>query len=438
MPADVLVLGAGVAGLAAAERLAAAGRRVLLLEARDRVGGRIHTLVDPETPHPIELGPEFVHGCPTELVELIGALGLGIDAYPERHQVGPGHRPEHRPDRYPDVRGTLAQLLAQNAATDRPVSDVLRDWQSTPRAPEEVGAMVRYLEGFHAADLALLGSRSLAENESAGDEDGEGMQRVREGYGALARRMADRLDPALVEIRLRSAVRSIRWRPGEVRVELAGGDGDPPPTAVAPRAILTLPLVLLQRALGEPGAVGIEPWPDGWRERFEQLHMGAAHRVTLVFDGRFWARDGEDGPTFVHGMDQPFPVWWTALPSHAPVLTGWIGGPRAEALTGREPDEVLRHAIESLASLFGRDAGWFRARLRRFHFHDWGADPYTGGAYSYGGLGAIEARAALAAPVAGTLVLAGEAVAQAGRNATVHGALASGRLAAALLLASAA
>ena len=216
--------------------------------------------------------------------------------------------------------------------------------------------MVRYLEGFHAADLALLGSRSLAENESAGDEDGEGMQRVREGYGALARRMADRLDPALVEIRLRSAVRSIRWRPGEVRVELAGGDGDPPATAVAPRAIVTLPLVLLQRALGEPGAVGIEPWPDGWRERFGQLHMGAAHRVTLVFDGRFWARDGEDGPTFVHGTDQPFPVWWTALPSHAPVLTGWIGGPRAEALTGREPDEVLRHAIESLASIFGRDA----------------------------------------------------------------------------------
>ena len=82
MPADVLVLGAGVAGLAAAERLAAAGRRVLLLEARDRVGGRIHTLADPETPHPIELGPEFVHGCPTELVELIGALGLGIDVIP--------------------------------------------------------------------------------------------------------------------------------------------------------------------------------------------------------------------------------------------------------------------------------------------------------------------------------------------------------------------
>jgi monoamine oxidase len=128
-------------------------------------------------------------------------------------------------------------------------------------------------------------------------------------------------------------------------------------------------------------------------------------------------------------------VWWTALPARVPLLTGWVGGPRAAALAGRGESAVLRAALDSLASIFARDPTELRSRLRLAYFHDWVADPLAGGAYSYGGIGAVEARAALVRPVAGTLVLAGEAVAQQGRNATVHGALASGRAAAAALLA---
>ena len=162
--------------------------------------------------------------------------------------------------------------------------------------------------------------------------------------------------------------------------------------------------------------------------------MGAAHHVVLGFDARWWARDGEDGPTFVHGVGEPFPVWWSSLPSRVPLLTGWVGGPRAAALAGHGDKALLRLALDSLASVFGRDVADLRSRLRLAYAHDWMADPFAGGAYSYGGVGAIEARAALARPVADTLFLAGEAVAQQGRNATVHGALASGRQAAARLL----
>src|SRR5881296_1128877 len=89
--ADVLVLGAGIAGLAAAERLAAAGRRVLVLEARDRIGGRIHTVDDPGLHHPVELGAEFVHGEPAELVELIRAAGLGLEPVPDRWSHDAAH-----------------------------------------------------------------------------------------------------------------------------------------------------------------------------------------------------------------------------------------------------------------------------------------------------------------------------------------------------------
>lgn len=96
---------------------------------------------------------------------------------------------------------------------------------------------------------------------------------------------------------------------------------------------------------------------------------------------------------------------------------------------------MLGAALESLGSVFRRDAAELRSRLRLAYTHDWSADPLSAGAYSYGGVGAIPAREALVQPVAGTLVLAGEAVAQKGRNGTVHGALASGRSAAHALLA---
>jgi monoamine oxidase len=427
---DVLVLGAGIAGLAAAETLATAGHRVLVLEARDRIGGRIHTVDDPELGRPVELGAEFVHGRPAELLELVRTSGLGIERMPERHERGHGEASLH------DVRETLARLLkpVSGPASDRPVAELLHDRRAEAGHPEELDAVAGYLEGFHAANLALLGTRALAENESAEDYDGDDLLRVRQGYGTLVRRLAERLDPARVEIRLETVVFAIRWRAGEVRVACRASDGKIAET-IASRAIVTLPLAVLKRDPGEAGAVTIDPAPPAWRDSLAALHMGAAHRIVLGFDTRWWAREGEEGPSFVHGSTEPFSVWWSALPSRVPLLTGWSGGPRAAALAGEGAAGVLGAALDSLASVFGHDVAELRSRLRLAYFHDWGADPFAGGAYSYGGVGAIEARATLAQPVDGTLSLAGEAVAQGGRNATVHGALTSGRAAAVDLLA---
>lgn len=424
--ADVLVVGAGMAGLAAAERLTARGRRVVIIEARDRIGGRIHTAHDPELASPVELGAEFVHGRPAELVALIEALGLTLVPMPERHRRGPG-RPQ-----LPNLRATLARLLeAGNASRDRPVAELLESARDAA-APGELEAVAQYLEGFHAADLTRLGSRALAENEAAGDADGEDIHRVLEGYGALITRFADTIDPGRSELRLGERMTALRWRAGEVRAAV----GAPRTEITARQAIVTVPLPALCALAGLTGAAAIDPVPTGWREALPALHMGAAHRAVLGFDRRWWVPDGGSGPSFVHGGTEPFPVWWTALPSHEPLITGWTGGPRAAGLSGLPEGVMLRAALDSLGSVFRRDAAELRSHLRLAYTHDWSADPLSGGAYSYGGVGAIEAREALARPVAGTLVLAGEAIAQRGRNATVHGALASGRSAADALLAS--
>lgn len=428
--ADVVVLGAGMAGLAAAEGLGAAGRRVVVLEARDRIGGRIHTVDDPGLEVPVELGAEFVHGRPAALVDLIGDLGLTLEAVPRR--VEPDELIGSVP--LPDIRASLARLLqACDAGPDRPVADLIRRSGSLLGRPGELEGVTRYIEGFHAADLARIGTRALAENESADEDAGDGLYRIRQGYGALVRRLAERCEGAQVEIRLGTAVTSLAWRPGEVRVTVSTPDGDPE-IVTAPRAVIALPLTVLKRMTGAEGPRTLDPLPSAWPEALDALHMGTAHRVVLAFDARWWAPGAAAGPGFIRGQREAFPVWWTALPSRAPVLTGWVGGPRAAALTGRGEASVLQAALESLASVFARDVAELRSRSRLVYAHDWSADPWAGGAYSYGGVGAIEARAALGRPIEGTLFLAGEAVAEAGENATVHGALASGRRAAILAL----
>jgi monoamine oxidase len=432
MPAvDALVLGAGIAGLAAAERLATAGRRVVVLEARDRIGGRIHTVDDPGLRRPVELGAEFVHGRPDGLLDLIRSAGLTLEPVSERHERGRGHA--GRP--LTDVRAALARLLdaPDGSLPDQPVAELLRERGDRLLSRDELQAVRGYLEGFHAADLTCLGTRALVENETAEAEAEDELHRIREGYGALVRRLAERLDPARVELRLESTVTALRWRPGQARAAVAPAAGSPYELA-APHAIVTLPLAMLERRAGSAGAVPIDPPPPGWPAALPALHMGAAHRIVLTFDTRWWAPDGEDGPEFVHGTTEPFPIWWTSLPSRAPALTGWTGGPRAAALAGRAEEAMLRAALGSLGSIFSRDEKDLRSHLGRAWWHDWETDPFAGGAYSYGGVGAIEARAALGRPVAGTLFLAGEAIAGEGRNGTVDGALETGRRAAALVL----
>ena len=431
--ADVVVLGAGIAGLAAAERLGAAGRRVVVLEARDRIGGRIHTVDDPGLKLPIELGAEFVHGRPKDLVELIRDTGLTLETVSEDRRPGTSSRAGGAnavQRRMPDIRASLAVLLeADHAAPDRPVADLIREHSASLTRPGEVDGVIRYLEGFHAADLSRLGTRALAENELAEDDDGDSPHRIREGYGELVRRLAERRDHARVEIRLGAVVTALAWQPGQVRVTVLASDGRT--ELAAPRAVIALPLPVIKRMVGGGSAEGLDPPPPGWIDALGALHMGAALRIVIGFDTRWWAPNGKPGPGFVFGGPEPFPVWWSALPARAPVLTGWAGGHRAAALTGRGEAALLRAALDSLASVFGRDVAELRSRARLAYTHDWSADPFAGGAYTYGGVGAIEARAALSRPVEGTLFLAGEAVAEKGRNATVHGALASGRRAAA-------
>ncbi len=166
------------------------------------------------------------------------------------------------------------------------------------------------------------------------------------------------------------------------------------------------------------------------------LGFGTVVKVVLKFSEPFWEgravpsmTRGKDlsGMAFLHSRSESFPTWWTWLPLRATTLTGWAGGPAADALAGRPEQEIRAEAVASLARYFGMKPADLDRRIERWWVADWRSDPHARGAYSYVPAGASGAVAKLAAPVDDTLFFAGEATEPAGSSGTVAGAIASGR-----------
>jgi monoamine oxidase len=263
--------------------------------------------------------------------------------------------------------------------------------------------------------------------------DGDRVFRVVGGYGELVSRMTGRLDSNQTQVHTDTMVTRLHWQPGQVDVEARTRAGNVVEFSGS-QAILTEPLGTLKAGRSAEGAVRLDPQPAGWEKALASLEMGEAERITLQFETAWWLEGDQPAPSFVRGRKEPFPVWWTTTPPELPFLTGWAGGPRAKPLAGRSHEERVRLALQSASSIFGHSVDNLERWLRAAYSHDWSSDPFSRGAYSYGGVGAAAAREVLRRPVEGTLFLSGEALAPQGRNATVPGALVSGfRTAAALL-----
>jgi monoamine oxidase len=391
---DVVVVGGGVAGLAAAARLTRAGRRVVLLEARDRLGGRVHTLRD--WPFPIEGGAEFVHGRPPRLTRLPLLPVSG------RHLLVRGGRIEDGRE----VWEATMELLAAAPARDCGFLSHLAG-ERRPR----VKAMARaYVEGFHAAEPGRISMQAIARDQAASESvGGDKIYHVTGGYDRLLSRFV------AGEVRLGTRVRAVRWRRGRVEIDAVGPFGDRLEPLVARAAVVTVPLPLLAKLRFSPPLL-----PK--RRAAARLAMGPVIKAALWFRERFW------DDAFLHQPGAPFPTWWPV--GDAPVLMGWAAGPAAAALTGC--DNLPHMAVRSLARTL-RDPS-LAARVVAARVFDWAADPLAGGAYSWVPAGALDAQSQLAAPVEGTLFFAGEATHDGGFAGTVHGAIDTGLRAAAEIL----
>ncbi|MBI2297188.1 MAG: FAD-dependent oxidoreductase [Betaproteobacteria bacterium] len=431
---DALIIGAGAAGLAAGAELARAGRSVLVLEARDRIGGRCWSLHEPGLPVPIELGAEFIHGRPAAMFSLLEKTGVAaVDAPFVRWTVQRGKLQPRGDDLFAEVRRALRQQGAALKKQDVSFETFLAHGPHGLSEKAQAFARMR-AQGFEAADPARASARAIAEDwggEAAADA---GHFRPAGGYGALLASLAGELGGNGVELRLRTVVHTVRWKRGSVAVE--GTALGKPFRATARRAIITLPLGVLQLARDAPGAVCFTPALKAKQQALEGLASGAVIKVALRFRAAFWEELDEAryrDASFFHSPEAAFPTFWTALPVRAPLLIAWAGGPKATRLSGAGTRDIIRQAVTSLKSVFGKQAD-IEARLEAAYVHDWQRDPFARGAYSYVTVGGAAARKALAAPLRDTLFFAGEATDDEGEAGTVAGALQSGTRAARQLI----
>lgn len=387
----ILVIGAGASGLMAARTLAHSGVPVHVLEARSRLGGRIHTLSSGFS-YPVENGAEWVHG---DLPLTLGLLSeAGISAVPAAGRFyrytngvwGGG-------DRF-DLDAVISQM--SSLPVDMPLSEFL----STHVADAALAGQVRgFAEGYDLADVSSVSTLALA-HEWGKDEGAQ--HRVAGGYSGMIDFMA-----SSVPVTLGAVVREIHWSPGSVRVVLASGEA-----FVGSGVVITVPLAVLP-------SISFFPALTTYTDASYHLGYGTVTKVLIEFTTPFWSA-AVPAPGFIVS-DMALPTWWTQ-PGAPTLMTGWYTGTRARAL-GNPPD-VLSLGLSSLSSMYGVDA----ASLVLFsRVDDWGSDPFSLGAYSYPMVGEQPFRALLNTPVADTVYFAGEGLYDGeGTPGTVEAALESG------------
>ena len=429
---DVAVLGAGVAGLEAARVLHEHEIDFVVLEARERIGGRIFSLHDESLPVAIELGAEFVHGRAPQLRAIAREAPFAIaDIDGQRWQSLDGRlrRADDFWDRLDAVMGRLRSRGADRSFEQSLNSSSRRDRRARTFARQ-------WVENFHAADPSSVSEHALAEGGSPGDDVRERrLGRVLGGYDAVARWIGRGIGD---RIRLGTVVTGVRWDERAVRIETKQPSGTS--SGLEARAVIVaLPLGVLHVRAGEPGAVVFDPplEKDSTKAAaLEGMTMGSVARITLRLREPFWtgerfARRAKDQNLdrlgFLHTADPDFPIWWTSYPISAPVLVAWRGGVRAREISAAGEDEAVALALAALARPFRLTRREARGLVSATWFHNWESDPFARGAYSYMLVGGSDAPAKLARPVRRTLFFAGEASDSEGRTGTVHGAIASGR-----------
>jgi monoamine oxidase len=424
---DVVVIGAGAAGLAAARSLIHEGLKVMVLEARDRIGGRVLSLEGQTTDRPVELGAEFVHGKPRTLTSAIKEAGLSLQEVSGQDWCCSGNSLRKSNDVEKSWK-KVSKEMKKSTKTDQTFAAFTLESKQPDSVKEFATA---YVEGFHAAQPERVSVQSLIlENDEADRVHADKFFRIKEGYGALMRWYAESSAEA---IELGAWVRTLHWVKEHVRVEYTVGGTSEPHVIAARAALLTIPLPLLQNEKAA-GSIRFDPEIPRIRMAARRLAMGPAARVSLRFREPIW-QSVSSKLGFLFCPESTFPTWWTSGSADAHIITGWAGGPKAEPLPAH-PELLLTTALRALSKLLKLPDYKTRQALVGHYFHDWSRDPFSLGAYSYTPVYRFNARGELTLPVKETLFFAGEATCTAGDHGTVHGAIESGLRAAAQIRAA--
>ena len=414
----IVIVGAGAAGLMAAREFARAGKRVTILEARDRCGGRIHPLPTSEFGYAADGGAEFVHGEAPVTRGLAREAGLTVRAIGGAQWSFDGKTFSRESPRDPYDERLHAAL--RDLTEDLTVADFLRRHFAGPEYARLRRSVERMVEGYDAADPERASTLALRDEWM---NDGHSTQaRIDGGYGGLIDFLAVGCRKSGVAIRLGAVVTAIEESHGKVVVRCTDGDAQ-----LCNRVILTVPLPLL-RDIALPAAARAKALAA------DDIGFGSVIKILLRFTRPWWRERREELADMIFLLsDETIPVWWTRYPDQHPVLTGWFGGPRTAELSHLDPQGLIDAGIDSLATIFGLTRDDLLRDLVAAEAANWAHDPFARGAYSWA---TPRTRAAqeILARADGPVLFSGEALYRGRDMGTVEAALASGQETAGLIL----
>ena len=414
---DVIIIGAGASGLMAAKILCEAKKNVCILEARDRIGGRVHTFFKNGFSKPIEAGGEFIHGNLDLTINLLKEAGIQFHKTDgELWQVK-----NNKLIKRADFIEHADQLMKKLKELDHDISvaELLKKYFTDEKYSAMKRSLQQYIEGYDAADINYASALALKEEWEKGDDSEQ--YKIEGGYGPLLDRLKNNCLQNGCSIHLNVIAKKIKWDDNEVEIITAENK-----SFVANKVIITVPLPFLTGEEND-AAISFTPSLPEINAAAKQIGYGGVIKIIVEFTHAFWEtgeRKADD--LFFLFSEEIIPTWWTQLPDKTPILTGWLAGPKSNALAKEDNDSILQQALLSLSNIFAIDIKILQQHLKGSHVHNWVTDPFSKGAYSYNSITTAAAKKIVATPVANTLFFAGEALDK-NSSATVDAALHSGK-----------
>lgn len=409
----------------AAYELAAKGVPVIVLEARDRIGGRIHTIYDEVSGNPLELGAEFIHGDAPLTRKLMKQAAMSrIKSEGDMWQTRGGmlKRNAELIEHWGLFRKKLKELK-----TDRTINEFLQEQFGEDEYKSLRESVRNYASGYDTADPETASALALAKEWLS--EQGDEHYRTNNGYQRLVNYIAEELVIKGGQIYTGQDVKELVWLNNRVTAITSKGE-----TFTGIKGIITLPINVLMAETTEQGALTFSPALPAINAALKHMGMGAVIKVLLRFSEAFWKRE-EITKMAGKSMEraniilsqEAIPTWWTQYPGTLPLLTGWLGGPAANEMKHTSDEDLLEAAMSSLASIFKMDTDSLKGLLISWKVINWTADPYARGSYTYATVDTELARKVLMTPIDDTLYFAGEALYDGAEMGTVEAALDNGK-----------
>jgi monoamine oxidase len=418
---DIIIVGAGAAGLICARELAKNGKAITILEARDRMGGRIHTITDSRFPLLVELGAEYMHGDLEFSKKVLKEAK--IDYYEIKGDLWRSEIGEfaEQDDFLEDMDEIIKQL--KKLPTDTSVGEFLDTYFGEEKYYKLRKTLKNYVEGYNASDLKYASSFALLQELLGGSDK---QYRIKGGYIKLIEHLAQDCTKAGCIIKLEKIVQQIKWKQGRVEV-VAQNE-----TFTAKKIIITVPLGVLQSSGTANGQIIFSPAITEVQKAINKLGYGPVIKLIFLFEEPVWQLAGnippnlkKSEPSFIFS-DAIIPTWWTQLPEKNGMITGWLAGPNAARLQNEPDDKILNLGLESLSVIFKIPRTVLLSKLISSHICNWSNDNFSKGAYSYEKVESKRATSTISEGVEDTIYFAGEAYHEGPESGTVEAALASG------------